>query len=340
MDLSPNDIRNYEFDTQMRGFDKEEVESFLEQVATTLDDLKQDLLKKIIEMDSLQKQYDNLKGYEDTIKSAAIDARRNADQTIKDAKNEADQLLSEAKVKSENLIHDKAHEFKEIEAQISNLNDTKKSYHAELKNLIKSHLTMVDEVAEAELEIPEVATSNLEVTDSIDVTVDKRETIANETSNDEPESEPEISENAQVSYNEDNEVPSETNIKEDTEAENDKVDPELENALKSYQQDIDSNDEPPHIDSNDEPPPEQPMFGPERVVETTTKAEDIPEGFIAGNQDVASNTSDNNKIETASNNSAPEKKDINPLKPENLAEELNSVSAKFDKVLDEAGKSK
>lgn len=331
MDLSPNDIRNYEFDTQMRGFDKEEVESFLEQVATTLDDLKHDLLKKTIEMDSLQKQYDNLKGYEDTIKSAAIDARRNADQTIKDAKNEADQLLSEAKVKSENLIHDKAHEFKEIEAQISNLNDTKKSYHAELKNLIKSHLTMVDEVAEAELEIPEVATSNLEVTDSIDVTVDKMETIANETSNDKPESEPEISENAQVSYNEDNEVPSETNIKEDTEAEVDKVDPELENALKSYQQDI---------DLNDEPPPEQPMFGPERVVETTTKAEDIPEGFIAGNQDVESNTNDTNKIETASNNSALEKKDINPLKPENLAEELDNVSAKFDKVLDKAGKSK
>ena len=331
MDLSPNDIRNYEFNTQMRGFDKEEVDSFLEQVATTLDDLKQNLLKKTVEMDSLQKQYDDIKGYEDIIKSAAIDARRNADQTMNNAKQEAEQLLAEARVKAENLIHDRAHEFKKIEAQIYNLNDTKKSYLTELKNLIKSHLNMVDEVAEAELEIPEIATSNeeiaisneevatstpdipevtigdlevtngdLEVTDSTDITVDKMETIANEMSNNEPE--PELSENAQVPYSEIDEVPSETNFKEEAETENDKVDPELENALKSYQHDIDN-------DSNYDTPPKQPMFGPERVVETTAKAEDIPKGFIAGSQNVVSDLNNKNKVENVSANNTPEKKD-------------------------------
>ncbi|MBD3258735.1 DivIVA domain-containing protein, partial [candidate division GN15 bacterium] len=32
MDLSPNDVRNYEFPSQMRGYDKEEVNNFKEQV--------------------------------------------------------------------------------------------------------------------------------------------------------------------------------------------------------------------------------------------------------------------------------------------------------------------
>ncbi len=324
MDLSPSDIRNYEFNTQMRGFDKEDVASLLEQVAVTLEDLKQDLLKKTVEMDSLQKQYDGLKGHEDTIKSAAIDARRNADQTIKDAKKEADELLADAQLKGENLIHDKTHECRKIEVQISNLNDTKKSYHAELKSLVESHLVMVDEVAEAEFEIPEVATTDFEVTDSTDVTADKMETIANKMSEDNSDTETPEENIEEKAYSE----------PETTEKANDNVDPELENALKNYQQDIDNGPE-------NNADPNQPMFGPERVVETTAKAEDIPEGFFVENKDGMDNSTDTDKVETASNKSS--KKDLNetgPLKPEELAEELDNVAAKFDEVLDEAVKTK
>ena len=45
MDLSPNDIRNYEFPSQMRGYDKEEVDNLLEQVAAALEEARQQNLK-------------------------------------------------------------------------------------------------------------------------------------------------------------------------------------------------------------------------------------------------------------------------------------------------------
>jgi len=318
MDLSPNDIRNYEFNTQMRGFDKEEVESFLEQVATTLEDLKQDLLKKTFEFDSLQKRYNELKECEDTIKSAAIDARRNADQTIKSAKEEASALISDAQIKAENLIHDKAHEFKKIEAQISNLEETRISYVTELKTLIESHLMLVEEVANAELELPEVAIADFEVTDSTDITVDKRETIANTLSQDESRLDA-IDEN---------------DGSEHAETENDKVDPELENALKNYQHKLEN-------DNKKAPQNNQPMFGPERVVETSSRAEDIPEGFIAGNQDGVGNANDTARINDSTKKSSKKKNmnDTGPLKPEELAEELDNVAAEFEEVVEKAVKS-
>ncbi len=56
MDLSPNDIRNYEFSNQMRGYDKEEVDSFLDKIAEGLENLKQDNLKLSMEIDSLRSQ--------------------------------------------------------------------------------------------------------------------------------------------------------------------------------------------------------------------------------------------------------------------------------------------
>ena len=75
MDLSPNDIRGYEFPNQMRGYDKDEVDNFLEQVANAFEEMKQQNLKYSMEIESLKSQLSGLKQFEDTIKSAAIDAR-------------------------------------------------------------------------------------------------------------------------------------------------------------------------------------------------------------------------------------------------------------------------
>lgn len=337
MDLSPNDIRNYEFNTQMRGFDKEEVESFLEQVAATLEDLKQDLLKKTFEFDSLQKRYKELKENEDTIKSAAIDARRNADQTMKSAKVEAAELLADAQMKAENLIHDKAHEFKKIESQIANLEETKISYVTELKTLIESHLMMVEEVANAELELPEVATSDLEVTDSTDITINKMETIADESTLESGNSE-ELNDSNKIieqkyDANEDEKVFQPDTKSSRARKDQSQVDPELENALKNYQHNLENGDK--EVYQN------QPMFGPERVVETSSRAEDIPEGFIAGNQDEVGNANDTARINESSkrNSKKHNMNDSGPLKPEELAEELDNVAAKFEEVVEKAVKS-
>ena len=86
MDLSPNDIRNYEFPTQLRGYEKDEVDKFKDQVAEAIEQLKQENLKYSMEIESIKGQLSGLRQFEDAIKSAAIDARRNADLTIANAK--------------------------------------------------------------------------------------------------------------------------------------------------------------------------------------------------------------------------------------------------------------
>ncbi|MFH2047956.1 MAG: hypothetical protein ABIJ12_00790, partial [bacterium] len=116
--------------------------------------------------------------------------------------------------------------------------------------------------------------------------------------------------------------------------ENDNVDPELENALKNYQHKLEN-------DSKTTAQNNQPMFGPERVVETSSRADDIPEGFIAGNQDGVSNTNDTARINDYSKKSSQKNNmsDTGPLKPEELAEELDNVAAQFEEVVEKAVKS-
>ncbi len=144
--LSPNDIRNYEFSHQMRGYDKDEVREFLDQIATTLEDVKQENLKLSMERDTLRTQLEALKQFEDTIKSAAIDARRNADTLVANARREVNELLTRARAQAEETVGSRKDEALRLDDQISKLQMTKASYQAKLKNLIESHLALIEEI--------------------------------------------------------------------------------------------------------------------------------------------------------------------------------------------------
>jgi cell division initiation protein len=203
MSLSPNDIRNYDFSNQMRGYDKDEVDSFKEQVAAALEVQKQEALKLQMEVESLKSQVTGLKQFEDTIKSAAIDARRNADMTMQNARKEAELVLSRAREEAEKLIGSRAQQAEHMDAQISKLELVKKSYLNKLQNLISSHLELVDEVASLEAPVkpqmpqaqkapaapkptaaqkpaaaPKRSDHDIEVTESEEMTSSTRETIA------------------------------------------------------------------------------------------------------------------------------------------------------------------
>lgn len=201
MSLSPNDIRNYSFPNQMRGYDKDEVDTFKDQVATTLEAQKQEALRLQMEVESLKSQLTGLKQFEDTIKNAAIDARRNADMTMQNAKKEAELVLSRAKEEAEQLIAARAQQVEHMQNQINKLELVKKSYLSKLQNLISNHLELVEEVASLEApvkpQMPQAAQApkaqakpaaqkksenDIEITESEELSSSTRETIATQPS--------------------------------------------------------------------------------------------------------------------------------------------------------------
>ncbi|RKX22481.1 MAG: hypothetical protein DRP45_11345, partial [Candidatus Zixiibacteriota bacterium] len=360
MDLSPNDIRSFEFPTQMRGFDKDEVNSFKEQVAGALETAKQESLKLSMEIDSLKSQLTALKQFEDTIKSAAIDARRNADMTVANAKQEAELILTRAKGEAEKELSSRVHKIAELEEQITNLGLTKKSYLTKIHTLIKSHLDMVNDITTSE-EVKDRQADILEVTDSEEVDAKQRETMATQPSTDpmsetedaESAVEPEagLSESSKTELTEAlqdvlrDEDPAEAAAEESESADKpESIDPELAAALENYKKATSEQ-------SESEPPPEQPTVTPDpgQIVETSLRADDIPPGFIAketnginltNNEDSESSTARNLSVEPNSLNvDKPPKDEIPPVKPEDMAEQIYQVVATFEENMREAEKS-
>ena len=337
MDLSPNDIRSYEFPNQMRGYDKDEVDSLLDQVAAALEESKQQNLKLSMEMESLKSQLASLKQFEDTIKSAAIDARRNADMTIATAKQEAEMITSKARSNAQGLMATRTKEVSEIENQITRLGLTKKSYLSKIRSMIQTHLDMIDEVETGDIQ--EVQQSeDLQITQSRDITSETRETVASPPSEEPVQTE---STDAGIPESDDADVVEELEdaIRFDSPEPDKPIDPELAAALENYKKTA-ANEGTDEEASTLPPAPAQGV-----VVETSARAEDVPDGFFAREDDMDEDTA-TDKVRTAQADSATEHNSIdpdaeggaspNPLAPDSLAEELDEVAAKFEEEMDRA----
>ena len=297
MDLSPNDIRNYEFPNQMRGYDKEEVDSFLEQIATTLENMKQDQLKISMENDSLRAQLDILKKLEDSIKNAAIDARKNADATLANAKLQAAEIMADAKTKAQNLINSHDAKLNLFRNQFSQLEVAKISFINKIKEIIENHTQLVHDIEqnkeqyEADMpfdlngsdetdDVPATETNTgdtdrISVTDSSEISRNTMETVGTPAKNEHI-----VTEEANAA--EDNIEAKIAQAQADSEPVMEKpVDPELAAALHDYQNLVNKEKitEPISPDTLIGGKPEIPKQG--EVVETSKKAEDIPDGFVA-----------------------------------------------------------
>ncbi|MCP4685119.1 MAG: DivIVA domain-containing protein [bacterium] len=347
MDLSPNDIRNYEFPNQMRGYDKEEVDNFLEQVAGALEAAKQEQLKLSMELDSVKSQLSGVKQFEETIKNAAIDARRNADNTVATAKKEAEEMLDKAKSEAAQALASRTQQVSNIEEQITQVGLTKKSYLSKVRSLIQSHLDLIDEIDRGE-DAGDRSEDEIEVTESSEVKSKQRETVATQPSEQGPIKAEEA--NAPESSLEDLSEASKEDLSEalkdvlgdDDQAEDSApIDPELAAALENYKK---SAEEKAQAEAS---APAEPEIPPPGVMqETTALAEDIPVGFVSGAGEQINTDTDKVKVTAPVAEVSEEPNSVNldtPLdeepkaaEPGALAKNLDEVVAKFEEEMDRA----
>ena len=268
MSLTANDIRSIEIRSQMRGYDKEEVDNLLEQVAVALETTKQENVKLSMEIDSLRSEVASLKENEDVIKGAAIDARKNADATIKGAKKEAAETVNKAKEEAKAIIAGNSKKVQEIEQHIQSLDKNRKTYLSKLRTLISSHLELAER--EAVLDVKEAmaeAAESVTASGSITVTnTEDHETIA-DTDN-------EVVDTADDQEDDDSGPEKQAELRDEDEPSA----AELEEALKQYKESESEADGEPTQPPTATPPS---LASPgQKWEETSALADEVPPEFI------------------------------------------------------------
>ncbi|MGH7220401.1 MAG: DivIVA domain-containing protein [Nitrospiraceae bacterium] len=104
MKITPLDIQQMVFNVSFRGYDKEEVNRFLEELAQTVESLNRDHAVQQEKILFLEQQLAELKRTEATLSNTLLSAQSLADDVKRNAQREADLVIKEAELKAGELI--------------------------------------------------------------------------------------------------------------------------------------------------------------------------------------------------------------------------------------------
>ncbi len=156
MKLTPLEIQQMVFQVRMRGYDRDEVNRFLEEVAQAVEGVNRDnaILRERVQL--MEQQLADLKRNEVTLSNTLLSAQAMADDVKKTAQREADLLLKEAELKGSELLRQARVELAETQRDISELRKQRLLMIERLRSTVRTFDRML-EVEEADEDTPEPA---------------------------------------------------------------------------------------------------------------------------------------------------------------------------------------
>jgi len=156
MRITPLDIQQKQFKVKLRGFDMEEVYSFLEIIREELEELLKEnsMLKERVAI--LESQLQEYKKIDQSIRDTLMTAQKLVEDFQTNARKEAELIIKEAELKAENIIKDAQEKVVKIHEDIVDLKGIRRHFKEEIRRLIEGHLKMLEFDKEREGEEGEI----------------------------------------------------------------------------------------------------------------------------------------------------------------------------------------
>jgi cell division initiation protein len=144
MRITPLDIQQKQFPMKFRGFDVEEVYSFLEIIREEMEDL---LRENANVKETVQRMENQLKEYRDmetTLRETLLTAQQMVEDYKTNARKEAELLVKEAELRSDSMIKEAQEKVIKIHEDIVDLKGIRRHFKEEMKRMVESHLKMIE----------------------------------------------------------------------------------------------------------------------------------------------------------------------------------------------------
>ena len=148
--LSVKDINNKRFEQARPGYNTEEVDDFLRQIANDIAQYqreKEEAEKKIAVL------VESVRGYkndEEALKDALIGAQKQGRIVISEAQEKANKILSEAQAKSEEIIGSTKVQLEKEKSCLVRMQQEVSDFKANLLNMYKQHLEQITSIPDYE----------------------------------------------------------------------------------------------------------------------------------------------------------------------------------------------
>ena len=172
MKVSPISIKKQEFNKALRGYDKDEVQAFLDKLADEFESLQKenDSLKK--ELEESTAKLVEFRRIEKNLQDTLLKAQESSTKSIESTKKQANLMIKEAEIKASQILEKARENANEIRNAVINLREERDLIIANLKSIINSQAHLLEmKVEEAGEEI--VSVRQVEQATKIDINVDE-----------------------------------------------------------------------------------------------------------------------------------------------------------------------
>ncbi|MBD5432594.1 MAG: DivIVA domain-containing protein [Lactobacillus sp.] len=152
MSLTPMDIHNQEFNTKMRGYDRDEVDSFLDKIVDSFSDaldknidLKNENNKLRREINDLNEEIEKYDSIKESLNRSLITAQENADRIESDAQKKAKEILDNAGKDAITKTEDLQDQYETLNNDYDLLKEKVASFRVEIQKVLKDQLKQLDD---------------------------------------------------------------------------------------------------------------------------------------------------------------------------------------------------
>lgn len=153
MKLTPLDIQQMRFKVRLRGYDCQEVEQFLEEVAQTLETMTRDHTVLRDKLASADEHLAELKKAETALTHALVSTQAMADELKRAAQRDAELIMKEAELKAAELLREARVELAELQRDVSDLRKQRLLAIERLRSTLRTFERII-EIEEGDEEAP------------------------------------------------------------------------------------------------------------------------------------------------------------------------------------------
>ncbi len=145
--ITPIDIQHKTFKKALQGYDRTEVDQFLDEVIETLEDDAHHRAALEADIADLKERISHFKAMEESLQNTLLLAQRTADEVKASAHKEADLIREQARMAAEREIASYNDAMSEVRREHQRTTEAAEKAKSELRTILTTHLALLENTA-------------------------------------------------------------------------------------------------------------------------------------------------------------------------------------------------
>jgi cell division initiation protein len=142
--ITPVDIQHKNFKKALQGYERADVDAFLDEIIETLEDEAQHRAALEADIADLKERVSHFKAMEESLQNTLVLAQRTADEVKASAHKEADLIREKARLAGEHEIAGYNDAISDVRREHQRALDSTEKARSELRSLLMTHLALLE----------------------------------------------------------------------------------------------------------------------------------------------------------------------------------------------------